>query len=73
MLDFFTSSGKSRGEIDMARLLAFEAADRMDRFGNKDERTRQKLSLVKALVPLMTERVADRAMQIHGAMGNTYN
>lgn len=60
---------ESRAEIDQSRLLVREAADRMDRLGNKDEYTRKLLSLVKAVVPGMTQRVVDRAMQIHGGMG----
>ena len=60
---------KSRAEIDQARLFVFEAASSMDRLGNKSRVTRQLLSLVKAVVPQMTQRVADRAMQMHGAMG----
>lgn len=58
-----------RAEIDQARLLVREAADRMDRLGNTDHYTRKILSLVKAVVPSMTQRVVDRAMQIHGGLG----
>eukprot|EP01065_Artemidia_motanka_P023413 TRINITY_DN27_c0_g4_i1.p1 TRINITY_DN27_c0_g4~~TRINITY_DN27_c0_g4_i1.p1 ORF type:complete len:467 (+),score=165.38 TRINITY_DN27_c0_g4_i1:90-1403(+) len=60
-----------RAEIDQARLLVREAADRMDRLGNTDRQTRKLLSLVKAVVPNMAQRVADRAMQVHGAMGTS--
>jgi len=60
---------KSRAEIDQARLLVLQAADYMDKYGNKDSRTRQLLSLVKAVCPTMLQRVCDRAMQAHGAMG----
>eukprot|EP00931_Biecheleriopsis_adriatica_P114883 TRINITY_DN90764_c0_g1_i1.p1 TRINITY_DN90764_c0_g1~~TRINITY_DN90764_c0_g1_i1.p1 ORF type:complete len:465 (+),score=77.11 TRINITY_DN90764_c0_g1_i1:83-1396(+) len=60
-----------RSEIDQARLLVREAADRMDRLGNKDHYTRKLLSLVKAVVPSMTQRVVDRAMQVHGGLGSS--
>lgn len=60
-----------RAEIDQARLLVREAADRMDRLGNTDHYTRKLLSLVKAVVPSMTQRVVDRAMQIHGGVGGS--
>merc|ERR1719409_1985171 len=60
---------ESRAEIDQARLLLREAADRMDRLGNTDPYTRKLLSLVKAVVPAMAQRVVDRAMQVHGGLG----
>merc|ERR1719327_2111375 len=49
---------ESRADIDQVRLLVREAADRMDRLGNTDKYTRKLLSLVKAVVPLMTQRTA---------------
>merc|ERR1719433_2096089 len=58
-----------RAEIDQSRLLVREAADRMDKLGNKDRYTRQLLSIVKAAVPSMVQRVVDRAMQVHGGLG----
>jgi len=58
-----------RAEIDMARLLVREAADRMDRLGNTDKYTRKLLSLVKAVVPRMAQSVVDRAMQVLGGLG----
>eukprot|EP00442_Polarella_glacialis_P047194 CAMPEP_0115119040 /NCGR_PEP_ID=MMETSP0227-20121206/44854_1 /TAXON_ID=89957 /ORGANISM="Polarella glacialis, Strain CCMP 1383" /LENGTH=372 /DNA_ID=CAMNT_0002520433 /DNA_START=73 /DNA_END=1188 /DNA_ORIENTATION=- len=57
---------ETRAEIDQARLLVREAADRMDHLGNRDHYTRKILSLVKAVVPGMAQKVIDRAMQIHG-------
>jgi len=62
---------KCRADIDQSRLLVREAADRMDRLGNKDHYTRKLLSLVKAVVPSMTQSVADRCMQIHGGLGSS--
>merc|ERR1712232_1153110 len=58
-----------RADIDQSRLLVREAADRMDRLGNTDPYTRKLLSLVKAVVPSMAERVIDHAMQMHGGLG----
>jgi len=58
-----------RADIDQARLLVREAADRMDKLGNTDHYTRKLLSLVKAVVPSMTQRVVDKAMQVHGGVG----
>eukprot|EP00450_Noctiluca_scintillans_P003505 CAMPEP_0194489010 /NCGR_PEP_ID=MMETSP0253-20130528/8720_1 /TAXON_ID=2966 /ORGANISM="Noctiluca scintillans" /LENGTH=436 /DNA_ID=CAMNT_0039329437 /DNA_START=41 /DNA_END=1351 /DNA_ORIENTATION=+ len=60
---------ESRSEIDQARLLVREAADRMDRLGNTDQYTRKMLSIVKAAVPSMAAKVIDRAMQVHGGLG----
>jgi len=62
---------ESRAEIDQARLLVRDAADRMDRLGNTDQYTRKVLSLVKAVVPSMTQRVVDRAMQLLGGLGGS--
>merc|ERR1712129_338339 len=60
-----------RAEIDQARLLVREAAARMDTLGNTDPYTRKLLSLVKAVVPSMTQKVMDRAMQMHGGLGSS--
>ena len=57
----------SRIEIDMARLLVLKAADRMDRVGNKEARS--EISAIKVVAPNVCQRVADRAIQAHGAMG----
>eukprot|EP00927_Polykrikos_kofoidii_P084426 TRINITY_DN888_c0_g1_i2.p1 TRINITY_DN888_c0_g1~~TRINITY_DN888_c0_g1_i2.p1 ORF type:complete len:437 (+),score=59.03 TRINITY_DN888_c0_g1_i2:86-1396(+) len=69
MGSFLQMIAESRAEIDQARLLVREAADRMDRLGNTDRYTRKLLSLVKASVPSMTQRVVDRAMQVCGGVG----
>jgi alkylation response protein AidB-like acyl-CoA dehydrogenase len=60
---------ESRAEVEQARMLVAAAASRMDELGNADARTRQLLSLVKAVVPKMSQNIIDRAIQIHGAMG----
>ena len=58
---------ESRMDIDQARLLVLNAADRMDKVGNKEART--EISMIKVVVPNMAQRVIDRAMQCHGAAG----
>jgi len=60
---------KSRVEIETCRLLVKQAADLMDKRGNKDAHTRQLLSLVKAHVPMQVQILVDRCIQAHGAMG----
>jgi acyl-CoA dehydrogenase len=57
----------SRMEIEQARLLTMKAAYLMDTVGNKA--ARQELAMVKVVVPRMTLRVLDRAIQAHGAAG----
>jgi len=58
---------KSSCEIEQARLLTLKAADAMDRYGNKA--AKEIIAQIKIIAPNMTARVADRAMQLHGAMG----
>jgi acyl-CoA dehydrogenase len=57
----------SRMEIDQARLLTLHAAWLMDRYDNKVART--DISAIKVVVPNMTLRVIDRAIQVHGGAG----
>jgi acyl-CoA dehydrogenase len=54
-------------EIKQARLLTLEAADKMDREGNKA--ARDLIAAAKVIVPAMAAQVIDRAIQIHGAAG----
>jgi len=54
-------------EITQARLLTLQAADKMDREGNKA--ARDLIAAAKVVVPSMAARVIDRAIQIHGAAG----
>src|SRR5919201_4881291 len=54
-------------EIEQARLLTMKAAYLMDTVGNKA--ARNELAMVKVVVPRMTQRVLDRAIQAHGAAG----
>jgi alkylation response protein AidB-like acyl-CoA dehydrogenase len=60
---------KCRANIECCRLLVYKAADRMDQLGNKDSKTRQMLSLVKAYVPQTVGNVIDTCMQMCGARG----
>jgi alkylation response protein AidB-like acyl-CoA dehydrogenase len=58
-----------RAKIEMCRLLIHKAAENMDHLGNKDQKTRQLLSMVKAHVPKTVGEVVDQCMQAHGAKG----
>jgi len=57
----------SRIEINQARLLTYDAADRLDKFGNKA--ARYELAMAKVVAPNMALRVIDRAIQTFGAAG----
>jgi acyl-CoA dehydrogenase len=57
----------SRIEIDQARLLVYDAAERLDREGNKA--ARHVLAMAKVVAPAMALRVIDRAIQAFGAKG----
>ena len=58
---------ESRIMIDSARLLVLKAAYMMDTVGNKIART--EIAMIKVLVPNMSGKVIDWAMQVHGAAG----
>ena len=58
---------KSRMEIDSARLMVLHAAWKMDTEGKRA--ARQDISMIKVIAAQMHQRVVDRAMQVHGALG----
>ena len=58
---------EARLEIDQARLLVLKTAWLMDTVGNKA--ARKEIAMIKAVVPQMTLKVVDRAIQTHGGGG----
>jgi len=60
---------ESRCEIDQARLMVLNAAYLMDTVGNKV--ARKEIAMIKVIVPNMTLKVLDWAIQAHGAGGVT--
>jgi acyl-CoA dehydrogenase len=60
---------RSYCEIEQARMITLRAADKMDREGNKE--ARDLIAAAKIVVPDMTCKVIDRAIQIHGGLGVT--
>jgi len=57
----------SRAEIDASRLLVLRAAERIDRQGAAAPR--EDIALIKFFVAGVLQRVLDRAIQVHGALG----
>ena len=60
---------ESRTEIDAARLLTLDAARQIDALGNHG--ARNAISAIKFYVAGVLQRVVDRAIQVHGALGMT--
>ncbi|WP_022723511.1 acyl-CoA dehydrogenase family protein [Rhodopseudomonas sp. B29] len=60
---------ESRVELEQARLLCYRCAWLLDRAGHHG--AWREVSLIKVAVPAMLQRIADRAMQVFGAMGGS--
>ncbi|MCL7022889.1 hypothetical protein MKW94_025661 [Papaver nudicaule] len=64
---FLSDMAKCRIELEKTRLLVLEAADQLDRLGNK--KARGIIAMAKVAAPNMALEVLDRAIQVHGAAG----
>lgn len=60
---------ESRAELEGARLMVLHTAHAIETYGAKQ--ARQQISLIKYTVAGMLNRVVDRAIQVHGALGVT--
>jgi acyl-CoA dehydrogenase len=58
---------EARLEIEQARLLVLKTTWMMDEVGNKE--ARREIAMIKAVVPQMTLKIVDRAIQTHGGGG----
>jgi len=59
-------------EIQQFRLFVLYTAWQIDRF-NDYTRVRKDIAAIKVLTPRVLESVARRAIQVHGALGTTYD
>ncbi|MED6117353.1 putative acyl-CoA dehydrogenase ibr3 [Stylosanthes scabra] len=64
---FLSDLAKCRIELEKTRLLVLEAADQLDKHGNK--KARGILAMAKVAAPNMALKVLDMAIQVHGAAG----
>ncbi|MBK8055717.1 MAG: acyl-CoA dehydrogenase family protein [Saprospiraceae bacterium] len=60
---------ESRAEINAAKLLVLDAAEKIDHFGQ--ENAKVEISVIKFYVANVLQHVLDRAIQVHGALGIT--
>ena len=60
---------ESRAEINASRLMVLNTADKIDREGSRAARV--EVSLIKFFVAGVLQKVLDRSIQVHGAMGLT--
>ena len=60
---------ESRAEINASRLMVLDAAAKIDREGTQAARV--DISIIKFYVANVLQRVLDRAIQVHGALGVT--
>jgi acyl-CoA dehydrogenase len=58
---------RARYDIEQMRLMVLKAAKAMDVLGNKEARVW--VSMVKSMIPEITCRIIDEAIQVHGATG----
>ncbi|ONK67554.1 uncharacterized protein A4U43_C05F1250 [Asparagus officinalis] len=64
---FLSDLAKCRIDLERTRLLVLQAADQLDRHGNK--KARGILAMAKVATPNMALQVLDMAMQVHGGAG----
>ncbi|XP_044479974.1 probable acyl-CoA dehydrogenase IBR3 [Mangifera indica] len=64
---FLSDIAKCRIELERTRLLVLEAADQLDRLGNK--KARGTIAMAKVAAPNMALKVLDMAIQVHGGAG----
>lgn len=60
---------ETRAEIDAARMMVLDAAEKMDAHGSSA--ARDEISLIKFHTAGVLQRTVDRALQVHGALGMT--
>ncbi|XP_055818339.1 probable acyl-CoA dehydrogenase IBR3 isoform X2 [Solanum dulcamara] len=64
---FLSDVARCRIDLEKTRLLVLEAADQLDRLGNK--KARDTIAMAKVAAPNMALKVLDTAMQVHGGAG----